>query len=152
MKLQSTLSNQISIQENISNKLTKQDTISDIRYQDITYYKKDRHECISPLDEIQIDFVKAVSEMEKLDWTFEDNRIVFTNKRTNETIMFVKEGEDKWYVEHPVFLDDVWSGYRWISHSDRKTISNLMNMFFEEMPWFGMISWIVRRSKKHARD
>ena len=67
-----------------------QSVAEDVTYLNIIYYKWDRHESVSSDQNTHIDYVTAISEMEKLDWTFTHNNIGFTNKRKWITIQFVK--------------------------------------------------------------
>lgn len=49
----------------LENTILKQKTPSKIKYQGIIYYKDDRDESISPFEERPVDFILAMSEMEK---------------------------------------------------------------------------------------
>lgn len=123
----------------------KQDTVQDVKYQDITYYKWDRDEAVCSRDHIRIDFLKAMSEMSKLDWTFGHNHIGFKNNRTNEVVQFVRLGKDQWHVENLVNHGTVWKGYIWTSKSDNKTISYMMKLFFAESLWFDILDWKLKQ-------
>jgi len=140
-------SNQIVLQENTTDELTEQDTEADVKYQDIIYYMDNKSKVIRQKEHAQIDFFKATSEMNDLDWKYEDNFIGFDNYRTDECVQFIRQGQDKWYAEVPICKGREWDGYAWSSYSDSKTITNLLRLFFEEVPWFGMLSWKMRRFK-----
>ena len=140
-------SNQIIIQNLASDGLTKQETVTDVKYQNIVYYMHNPDNTVLSEDQIHIDFLKAMSEMNNLDYTFERNYIGFTNQRTNECVQFIRQGQDKWYAEVPIMHGKGWDGYAWCSYSDSKTIVNMMRLFFEEVLWFGMLSWRMRRFK-----
>ena len=143
---------QITLQENISDELVKQEIKSDVKYQDITYYMLDTVKYVNSKDKIHIDFLKAMHEMENLDWEYTKNFIGFSNERTGECVQFVRLGQDKWYAEVPIMHGRGWNGYVWSDNSDSKTIGNMVRLFFEEMPWFGILSWKLKRLKKYAPD
>ena len=127
--------------------LQEASVVHDLKHQDITYYKWDRDESVCSQDHIHIDFLKAMSEMEKLDWTFPSNHIGFVNNRTNECVQFVRLAENLWYAENLINRGHDWDGYFWKSEADNKTVSAMMRLFFEEMRWFGILSWKLRRTR-----
>ena len=140
-------SNQNVLQETASDELTEQDTEADVKYQDITYYMHSKDKTIDSQKHIHIDFLKAMSEMSDLDWNYERNYIGFNNKRTYETVQFIRQGQNKWYAEVLIGSGKNWDGYTWSCYSDFEPISNMMRLFFEEVPWMGMLSWKMRRFK-----
>jgi len=144
--------NQIVLQAAITDESTKQDTVPDVKYQDIIYYMRNTDKTVQPKDHINIDFFKAMSEMEKLDWTFLPNYIGFENMRKNEMVQFIRLGRNEWYADIPINSGKNWDGYCWASYSDNKTTSEMLRLFFEEDPWFGMLSWKMRkvRSELHV--
>ncbi len=152
LNFQSTCLNQITLQDTDSEELSKQDTVPDVKYQDIVYYMHDIDKTVESKEKIHVDFLKAMHEMECLDWKYTKNFIGFTNERTNECVQFVRSGQDKWYAEVPIRHGRGWNGYVWCDNSDSKTIGNMVRLFFEEMPWFGMLSWKLKRLKKYAKD
>ena len=131
----------------IEGELEKLDTKSDVKYQDITYYMQNPNKVVETKDNIPIDFLKATSEMNDLDWNYEWNYIGFANNRKSECVQFIRQGEKKWYAEVPIRSGKGWDGYSWCGYSDIETITNMMRLFFEEVPWFGMLSWKMRRFK-----
>jgi len=122
-----------------------QDTISDVKFQDIIYYKYDKDNVVDSKDHIHIDFLKAMSEMEKLDWTLSKNYIGFENCKTDQLVQFIRIDKNRWYTDVPIYVDGKWSGYYWASEGNNYTISNMLRLFFEEMPWFGMLNWRMRK-------
>ena len=52
--------------------------------------------------QVKIDFLGAVSEMEKLDYKFEKNFIGFQNCSSGEYVQFVRLGNDSWYADAPI--------------------------------------------------
>ena len=40
-----------------------------------------------------------------------------------------------------------WDGYCWCAYSKTQKITDMVRLFFEEVPWFGMLSWKMRRFK-----
>ena len=85
--------------------------------------------------------------MGKLNWNYEENFIGFDNLTKHECVQFIRQGQDKWYAEAPIRHGVRWDGYAWCSYSDSKTVTDLIRLFFEEVPWFGMLSWKMMRFK-----
>ena len=102
---------------------------------------------VSQEQNVQIDFIKATSEMSKLNWNYEKNFIGFDNLTKNDCVQFIRQVQDRWYVEVPIRHGVAWDGYAWCSYSDSKTVSDLIRLFFEEVSWFGMLSWKMMRFK-----
>ncbi len=140
-------SNKIIIQNTAADELTKQEIESDVKYQDITYHMYDKSKTVDSKDHIHIDFLKAMSEMSGLDWNYEKNYIGFINKRTTETVQFIRQGQDKWYAEVLIHSGKNWDGYTWSCYSESRPISDMMRLFFEETSWMGTLSWKMRRFK-----
>ena len=130
-----------------SDELSFQDVITDVKYQDIIYYMNNKIKKVSQKQHVQIDFLKAVSEMNSIDYNYNMNFIGFDNLAKHECVQFIRQGEDKWYAEVPINFGKNWDGYAWASYSDSKTVTDLLRLFFEEVPWFGMLSWKMRRFK-----
>ena len=126
---------------------TKQETIADVKYQNIIYYMDNKFKTVSQEQNMQIDFVKAASEMSRLNCNYIKNFIGFDNLTKHECVQFIRQGQDKWYVEAPIRYGITWDGFAWSSYSDSKTVTDLLRLFFEEVPWFGMISWKMMRFK-----
>ena len=141
------LTKQIVISEILDKISEKQESITDVKFQNIIYYMDNRIRKVSQKQNVQIDFIKAVSEMNSLDYTYENNFIGFDNLSKNECVQFIREGQDKWYAEVPIKHGMKWDGYAWCSYTDSKTVTDLLRLFFEEVPWFGMLSWKMRRFK-----
>ena len=141
------LTKQIVISEILDKISEKQESITDVKFQNIIYYMDNRIRKVSQKQNVQIDFIKAVSEMNSLDYTYENNFIGFDNLSKHECVQFIREGQDKWYAEVPIKHGMKWDGYAWCSYTDSKTVTNLLRLFFEEVPWFGMLSWKMRRFK-----
>ena len=139
--------NQTPIQKPAYSELINQNTLSDIKYQDVHYYMYSREKTIESDDHIHIDFFKALSEMSDLDWNYEKNYIGFVNNRTNECVQFIRQGEDKWYAEVPINHGKDWEGYTWSCYSDSKSIFDMLQLFFDEVIWFHSLPWKMRRFK-----
>lgn len=118
--------------------------VHDVKYQDIIYYKWDRNEIIHFAKVVHIDFLKAMSEMEKLDYTFDNNYIGFHNNKTNQCVQFIRLDKNEWFVDHPINTGRS-DGYTWIAKSDSKTVSSMMRLFFEEITWNQMLEWKMTR-------
>jgi len=124
--------------------LQKQKLIQDTKYQDITYYKQNGNDIIEAKDCVLIDFIKAMNEMENLNWNL-FNHIGFVNNKRNENLQFIREGFDNWYADVPIKNGKKWEGYYWAAYGDSKNVSVMMRLFFEEVEWFGMLKWKMRR-------
>lgn len=140
-----TVLNLTPIQKPTYYEITNQNTISDIKYQDIHYYMHSREKIIESDDHIHIDFFKALSEMKDLDWSYEKNYIGFFNNRTNECVQFVRKDEEKWYAEVPIMHGKNWEGYAWGCNSDSKLVFDMIQLFFDEVIWFHMLPWKMTR-------
>jgi hypothetical protein len=125
----------------------KQETVAGVKYQNIIYYMDNRIKKVSQEQNTQVDFIKATSEMDGLNWKYEKNFIGFDNRTKHECVQFIRQGQDKWYAEAPIMHGVTWDGYAWCSHSDSKTVTDLIRLFFEEVPWFEMLSWKMMRFK-----
>ena len=123
---------------------SNQRQIQDTKYQHIVYFKQNGNEIVDSKKLIPIDFMKAMSEMEKLNWNW-FNHIGFRNHKTNDFVQFIRQGENKWYADVPIDDGVNWDGYCWTAYGDNDTISNMMRLFFEEVDWFGMLRWKMRR-------
>jgi len=130
--------------------LQEQKEVVDTKYQYITYYKQNGNDIIEAKDCVLIDFIKAMNEMENLNWKL-FNHIGFVNHKRNENLQFIREGKNNWYADVPIDNEANWGGYCWGAYSDNKTISNMMRLFFEEVEWFGMLDWKMRRVNKNGR-
>ena len=137
------------IQDNNIDELSKQKTISDVKYQNITYYMHDRTRTVTGKS---IDFLSATSEMLLLDWDYSPNYIGFTNNKTNENIQFSCVGSDEWYVEILNKNNGKWEGYVWCCYSEFQAIEDTLKLFFEEVPWSGILSWKLKRIGRYAND
>ncbi len=121
--------------------------IQQLKYQYMTYFKQNGREIVEQKKFVPIDFLKAMSEMEKLNWK-QFNHIGFVNHKTDDFVQFIRQGPNMWYAEVTIEVNGVWDGYSWCAYSDNKTIANMLRLFFEEVEWFGMLSWKMRRYKK----
>ena len=137
--------NKIILQDPVIDELTKQDTMSDVKYQNITYYMHNHNKTVESKDKIQIDFLNGMSEMYDLDWKYKMNYIGYENQGTNDCVQFIRQGEDKWYAEVLIRSGKDWDGYTWSCYSNSEKIVSMMRLFFEDVPWFGMLSWKMRR-------
>ena len=120
-------------------------TKTDIKFQNIIYYYWDGKKSVEQNQQVRIDFLGAVSEMERLDHTFEKNFIGFQNRSTGEYVQFVRLGNDSWYADVPIRDQGNWEGYLWAGHGNTASITDMLKLFFEEVSWFDSISWKMRR-------
>ena len=139
--------NQILIQKIKSSELSRQDIISDVKYQDITYHMDNRDKTVYSKEHAQIDFLKAMNEMENLDWNYENNYITFVNNKTEECVQFLRKSKNNWYAEVPINDGPKWDGYAWSCDTESKPVMDMLRLYFEEVSWFGMLSWKMRRFK-----
>ena len=121
---------------------TLQDT--DKKYQHITYWKWGKFETVDALKLIPIDLQKALNEAEKLLWEHEES-IGFTNGKNKDAIHITRKEENLWHAHVPIFTKDEWDGYYWSAFSDTKTMFDVIRLFFEEVEWFGMLDFKMRR-------
>ena len=141
------LTKQIIIQEILDKISEKQESITDVKFQNIIYFMNNIGKTVNSKSNIPIDFLTAMSEMESLDYTSNDHFIGFVNKKTNECLQFKRRTKDDWYAEVIINHGKGWDGYYWCANSKIDAISNMLRLFFEEVPWFGMLSWKMRRFK-----
>lgn len=124
-------------------RLGDSDAEQDEKFQSITYYK-----CVDSCSvrDVPIDFLGAMLEMGALPVATKMNRFIgFVNRRNGDNVQFIRRGEDDWYVDVPINGGSSWDGYYWGGTADSKTVAELLRLFFEEMPWFGMVSFTMRR-------
>ena len=74
------------IQTQIESDFQKLETATDAKFQNIIYYYWDGKKSVTQKQQVRIDFLGAVSEMEKLDHTFEKNFIGFQNCSTGKYV------------------------------------------------------------------
>ena len=141
------LTKQIIIQEILDKISEKQESITDVKFQNIIYFMNNIGKTVNSKSNIPIDFLTAMSEMESLDYTSNNHFIGFVNKKTNECLQFKRRTKDDWYAEVIINHGKGWDGYYWCANSKIDAISNMLRLFFEEVPWFGMLSWKMRRFK-----
>ena len=128
-----------------SNTFQKLESTTDVKFQNIIYYCWDGKKEVNQNQQVKIDFLGAVNKMENLDHKFERNFIGFQNSCTGEYVQFVRLGHDSWYADVPIKDQNNWEGYLWAGYAYTKSITDMLKLFFEEMPWFDSISWKMRR-------
>ena len=131
--------------EFISQKL---ETLTDVKFQNIIYYYWDGKKSVKQNQHVQIDFLGAVNKMDKLDYRFESNFIGFQNCSTGQYLQFIRLGSDSWYADVPIKDQHDWKGYFWAGYGNTKSITDMLKLFFQEVPWFDSISWKMRRYVK----
>ena len=127
--------------------LQRQGEIQNVKYQNIIYFMNNPGKSVDSKSNTSIDFLMAMSEMKSLDYTSNYYFIGFVNKKTNECLQFKRRTKDDWYAEVIINRGKGWDGYCWCANSKIDAISNMLRLFFEEVPWFGMLSWKLRRFK-----
>ena len=133
------------IQTLINLESQKLETTTDVKFQNIIYYYWDGKRTVDQSQQVRIDFLGAVNEMECLDHKFERNFIGFQNCSTGEYVQFVRLGNDSWYADVPIQDRGNWEGYLWAGYGDTQSITDMLKLFFEEVPWFDSLSWKMRR-------
>ena len=128
--------------------IQKLETKTDVKFQNIIYYYWDGKKTVDQSQQVTIDFLGAVNEMKMLDHKFERNFIGFHNGSTGEYVQFVRLGDDSWYADVPIKDQNNWEGYLWAGYGNTKSITDMLKLFFEEVPWFDSISWKMRKYKK----
>jgi hypothetical protein len=126
----------------------KLETTTDVKFQNIIYYYWDVKITVEQSKNVRIDFLGAVNEMEHLDHEFERNFIGFQNCSTEEYVQFVRLNTNSWYADVPIKDQDNWEGYLWAGYGDTQSITDMLKLFFEEVPWFDSLSWKMRKYKK----
>ena len=115
------------------------------KHQSITYYKcvDDRH-----VRGVPIDYLGAMREMEGLPVATGWYRFIgFENRDNGDNVQFIRLGEDLWYADVPINGGPNWDGYYWGARADSKSVAAMLRLFFEEMPWLGMLPFTMRRHK-----
>ena len=133
------------IQTQIELDSQKLETTTDVKFQNIIYYYWDGKKSVDQNQQVKIDFLGAVNEMECLDHKFERNFIGFQNCSTREYVQFVRLGNDSWYADVPIEDRGNWEGYLWAGYGNTQSITDMLKLFFEEVPWFDSLSWKMRR-------
>ena len=133
------------IQTLINLESQKLETITDVKFQNIIYYYWDGIRTVEQSQQVRTDFLGAVNEMENLDHKFERNFIGFQNCSTGEYVQFVRLGNDSWYADVPIKDRGNWEGYLWAGYGNTQSITDMLKLFFEEVPWFDSLSWKMRR-------
>ena len=128
--------------------IQKLETKTDVKFQNIIYYYWDGKKTVNQSQQVRIDFLGAVNEMEHLDHEFERNFIGFQNCSTEEYVQFVRLNTNSWYADVPIKDQDNWEGYLWPGYGDTQSITDMLKLFFEEVPWFDSLSWKMRKYKK----
>lgn len=122
---------------------------TDVKYQNITYWKYTALETVHGISMTPIDLQKALHEIGGLNQR--GDMIGFTNGKNKDAINFVFNAGDRWYVEVPIFDRPEWDGYFWHAISDTKTVLDITRMFFDELEWFGMLDFKMSRNAAGAR-
>ena len=124
------LTKQIIIQEILDKISEKQESITDVKFQNIIYFMNNIGKTVNSKSNIPIDFLTAISEMESLDYTSNNHFIGFVNKKTNECLQFKRRTKDDWYAEVIINHGKGWDGYYWCANSKIDAISNMLRLFF----------------------
>ena len=135
-------------QTQIQSDSQKLETTTDVKFQNIIYYYWDGKKSVNQSQQVKIDFLGAVSEMEKIDYTFDRNFIGFQNCSTGEYVQLVRLGYDSWYADVPIKDRGNWEGYLWAGYGNTESITDMLKLFFEEVSWFDSIPWKMRRYVK----
>lgn len=114
-------------------------------HQHITYYK-----CVDDISVrgTPIDYLGAMREMESLPAASGPYRFIgFVNGRNGDNVQFIRLGDDLWYADVPIGAGVDWDGYYWGARADSRSVADMLRLFFEEMPWLGMLPFTMRRHR-----
>ncbi len=100
-----------------------------------------RNKKVNYVNQISIDFVKAVKELNDLDWTYKNNGVSFFNLRNDDNVFCSRFEKDKWFVLTRVLENGVYAGYQWSSYPNHQSLLITIRAFFEEGPWFETLNW-----------
>ena len=113
------------------------------KFQSITYYKSVDNRYVR---DVPIDYLGAMREMESLPVATGWYRFIgFKNARNGDNVQFIRIGEDEWYADVPINSGADWDGYYWGAKADTRSVAGMLRLFFEEMPWLGMLPFTMRR-------
>lgn len=116
-----------------------------IKYQDISYFKQDGKISVGMRKMVPTDFQRANSEISSLGHGWYHHFIGFRNNRTAELVQFSHYEEGKWYADVPIYHGTGWEGYVWGCRTDMKSVLNTAGLFFEELPWFDSLQFMMNR-------
>lgn len=129
-----------------SQKLKQKVSIYDPKF---TYYRNNGHHSVSGKP---VDFLKAIDEMIRLDWNYKSNYLGIDNRKSGQTIQFVRLEKDKWYVEVLLKAKGKWTGYVIWSYSDYEQIEFMLDLFFLELEWDDVMEWEFKEVKKIGKN
>ena len=115
------------------------------RLQSITYYK-----CVDDgsVRGVPVDYLGAMKEMEGMPIAAGPYRFIgFENARNGDNVQFIRLGSDLWYADVPISGGPRWDGYYWGARASTRPVADMLRLFFEEMPWLGMLPFTMRRHK-----
>lgn len=127
--------------------LSRSDSKEDqnISTQDITYYRVDEGKSVGMKIKVPIDLSHAKSEIMGLGHGPIDHFIGFENNRTRELIQFLHLHADEWYADVPINHGYNWDGYVWGCLTNTESVLNVVELFFEELPWFDTLPFTMRK-------
>lgn len=110
------------------------------KYQDIEYCLCNGGRSVYHSERKKTDLQKALYETRNLDWTFSKNGISFINNRTGESVFLRRTSINNWYIDTAI-KPEKFTNF-WASNIDGESIQNILELFFEEVDWFGTIRWV----------
>ena len=116
-----------------------------LKFHPITYYK-----CLDgrSMRGVPVDYLGAMKEMEGMPIATGPYRFIgFENTRNGDNVQFIRLGSDEWYADVPINGGPRWDGYYWGARAATKPVADMLRLFFEEMPWLGMLPFTMRRHK-----
>ena len=119
---------------------------TDAKYQEIFYCKGRIKDTMpnNPNKLVPIDLQNALEETVNLgiaDSSYKSNAyawIVFYNQKNFNSIDILREREDLWHLDTPVFVEDERCRFKHIAQSDTKRLVDMIKMFFEGDDWYGV--------------
>ena len=119
-----------------------QDQEQKITEHGMVYFKQDGE---TRVKEEPVDFPKAKSEIESLGYGEYNHYIGFINQKTGELLQFARDGPNEWYAEVPIVQGGSWTRYVWGCRTNTASVVSVSKLFFEELPWFDMLPFMMRK-------
>ena len=88
----------VQILEQIPEQISSQNQETTVKHSNFIYCLINRNKTVPFRDQSSIDYAKAESEIQSLDWTFKDNGISIFNLRIDDDIFCSRIGKDRWFV------------------------------------------------------
>lgn len=113
-------------------------------------YKTIKGITIKSEDEVPIELNDAINELKNLEPDSElgTSYVGFCNLSTNESLQFLRRGNEEWYAEVPIDDGEDWQGYTYKSYGNWEQIQKTLESFFAEEPFREFLPWKITRFKR----